>query len=395
MLFTLEALQARHGDALLLHYGRPDRPRLIVIDGGPSGVYRNALEPRLLALRDIRTPDESLPIRLLMVSHIDDDHIKGILELTANMIERESVGDPPLWTIRSFWHNSFDDIVGNSADELFRAAEAEVGAAGFGEDVPPNLPVSHEAALMLANVPQGRTLRSDAKKLGLELNHASGGLILAAEKGEDEVSVSLGDGLSFHVLGPLRREVEELQKEWDKELKKRGLAEPAQAASYVDKSVFNLSSIVVLAEAGGRRMLLTGDARGDHTLEAIEAAGLFEDGRLHVDLLKLPHHGSHHNVDLDYFQKITADHYVISGDGKYGNPEMDTFRLISKARGNDEFVIHLTYRPEELKSERPGDEVVAFFKAEKKKGKQYEVRYRDKDAESVLVDLGDDPYEGQ
>ena len=74
---------------------------------------------------------------------------------------------------------------------------------------------------------------------------------------------------------------------------------------------------------------------------------------------------------------------------------METFRLISEARGNDEFVIHLTYRPEELKSERPGDEVVAFFKAEKKKGKRYEVRYRDKDAESVLVDLGDDPYEGQ
>ena len=33
-IFTLEALQAKHGDALLLHYGDAASPRLIVIDGG-------------------------------------------------------------------------------------------------------------------------------------------------------------------------------------------------------------------------------------------------------------------------------------------------------------------------------------------------------------------------
>ena len=40
MLFTLEAVQALHGDALLLHFGKTSAPELIVIDGGPSiGVY--------------------------------------------------------------------------------------------------------------------------------------------------------------------------------------------------------------------------------------------------------------------------------------------------------------------------------------------------------------------
>ena len=32
MLFTLEALSAKHGDSLLLHYGKPAAPKLIVID---------------------------------------------------------------------------------------------------------------------------------------------------------------------------------------------------------------------------------------------------------------------------------------------------------------------------------------------------------------------------
>ena len=32
MLFTLEAINAGHGDALLLHYGDPDDPSLLMID---------------------------------------------------------------------------------------------------------------------------------------------------------------------------------------------------------------------------------------------------------------------------------------------------------------------------------------------------------------------------
>src|SRR5687767_11431169 len=81
MIFTLEALQAKHGDALLLHYGPPKSPKLIVIDGGPSGVYKAALKPRLDELKASRSPGARLPIRMVMVSHLDDDHINGVLAL--------------------------------------------------------------------------------------------------------------------------------------------------------------------------------------------------------------------------------------------------------------------------------------------------------------------------
>ena len=45
-----------------------------------------------------------------MVSHVDDDHIQGILDLT-----RELTADPnkqPFVRVQSLWHNSFDDIIG-------------------------------------------------------------------------------------------------------------------------------------------------------------------------------------------------------------------------------------------------------------------------------------------
>lgn len=391
MLFTLEALKARHGDSLLLHYGDPERPRLIVIDGGPRGVYKNSLKPRLEALRESRTPDGTLPIQLLMVSHIDDDHIQGVLELTREMIERQDDEQPQLWKIRKLWHNSFDDILGNHSDDLFQAAETRVGAAGFGEHVPPDLPVSREAALVLANVPQGRELRQNADKLAIQANQPFENLVLATDE-----PVDFGGGLTLRVLGPAPAQVKALQEDWDKQLEKKGLAEPAQAADYLDNSVYNLSSIVVLAEAGGRRMLLTGDARGDHVLEYLETAGLFDgDGKVHVDILKLPHHGSHHNVKDDFFERITADHYVASGDGGYDNPELETFRMVSRVRGNDAFTFHVTYPLTEFRAGYAHHNALKKFLAEETaKGKRYKVRFRGEDEESVVIDLGDDAYDG-
>ena len=81
MIFTLEALRAAQGDSLLLHYGPKNAPLLAVIDGGPSGVYKRWLRPRLEALRASRSPDAPLPLKLLAVSHIDGDHIQGVLDL--------------------------------------------------------------------------------------------------------------------------------------------------------------------------------------------------------------------------------------------------------------------------------------------------------------------------
>ena len=55
----------------------------------------------------------------------------------------------------------------------------------------------------------------------------------------------------------------------------------------------NLSSIVVLVEVGGQKLLLTGDAHGDDIVKAWEELGLATPAK--VDLLKMPHHGSIRN----------------------------------------------------------------------------------------------------
>jgi beta-lactamase superfamily II metal-dependent hydrolase len=103
---------------------------------------------------------------------------------------------------------------------------------------------------------------------------------------------------------------------------------PAVAAM-VDKSVPNLSSIMFLADADDMRILLTGDGRGDHLLSGLKEANLLDSkGSIHVDMLKVPHHGSNRNVTADFFKRVTADKYIISANGKYGNPDFNTLEWI-------------------------------------------------------------------
>ena len=388
MLFTLEALEAKHGDSLILHYGKPNSPKIIVIDGGPGGVYKDGLRPRLNDLKEKRSPDEALSIRMLMVSHLDDDHINGVLALLNDMTDKQEQNEEMPYEIVTLWHNSFDDIIGseNDADELAASLKTNIKPVASGGALAAGLPVSLPGAAIAASVNQGRELRNGANTLGVSINSPFEKLVQAPVKGKK--TVTIGDGLKLTVIGPLKDRIEELQMEWNTVIKQKGLAKNEQgqslAAAFLDESVFNLSSIVVLAEAGGKTMLLTGDARGDHVLKGLTAAGLLKTGTIHVDLLKLPHHGSDRNVETDFFRQITADHYVVSANGKFGNPEVSTLQMISEARGKDKYTVHLTNRENRLEK---------FFASEKKKGKKYDVVFRDEEELSLWVDLGDDALE--
>jgi beta-lactamase superfamily II metal-dependent hydrolase len=382
MIFSLEALRARHGDCLLVHFGTPQDPRTILIDGGPQTVYADALKPRLRELREHLialeriAPDDALPLALAMVSHIDDDHIGGMLALAED--EDGGLGLPhPSWVApKTLWHNTFEQMAG--------APEETVSEIVLERDT------ASKTSAVLASVKQGRELQAQAEKLGWPINWPLDGELVQAPP-QGGLKVKLDEATSIVVLSPRVDEIEGLRKEWLKQMKRLRSKEAAsaQVSAYLDKSPYNLSSLVCLLRQGDHTMLLTGDARGDLILKALDAAALTSNGELHVNVLKLPHHGSIRDVDVDFFQRITADHYVISGDGRYGNPESKTLEMITGSRKDDEFTIHLTYAKGQSDWEQ---RLTAFIAERDAKDRHFHVQTRAGSALSLSVDLREPPF---
>ena len=278
-----------------LHAERDGVPWLAVIDGGPPGIYRKRLQPYLDDLRP--SEDEPLTIDLLAISHIDEDHIGGIKSLLAALLDLRERNAALPYDIQRLWLNSFSQVV----DDVDGASVLA------GLTTPSDVSPAGLYGVLAQSVAQGNRVHGDAEKL-----HIPHRKLLKA--GDDP---RLGDDApEVTILNPLPAELKALRALWTKTKASGNTASFVEALAYDDPSVPNLSSIVLLVELGGKTVLLTGDARGDHVLQGLEEADLFDaKGRIHLDVLKLPHHGSINNVETDFFEKVVADRYVISTDG--------------------------------------------------------------------------------
>jgi hypothetical protein len=391
MILTLEALNALHGDALLLHFGGDESPELIVIDGGPRTVYPQTMRARLQALRQGRsrglTPPPPLDIRLLMVSHMDRDHIAGVIDLLKDLDTRLTKNEDEPYRIQSLWHNSFEDLVKATPSEADGARTAAL--AGNDQPLPGFEDLTTHGALVLASIGEGREVRRLASKLKIEnLENQDHGTDLVVLPEGDKRSDQFGD-LTLTVLGPPSGRVDKLRKEWAKAVKKNDKVKAASLAGNdaIDHSVFNLSSIVVLAESGGRRMLLTGDARGDDIMAGLRAAKLLDKkGQIHVDLLKLPHHGSNRNVNAEFFDCVRADHYLVSANGRDGNPDLATFELLTDSRNGDEYTVHVTNEIDVLSGGVNAS--ITFLRGLLKAGERFKLEIRPAAEPSMMVHLG-------
>jgi hypothetical protein len=198
----------------------------------------------------------------------------------------------------------------------------------------------------MQSVGQGNLLAADIRTLRLNDNQPMNGVVMA-KKGQQKISI---EGANVTVIGPLESRLDALRKAWAKALKKptkksrqAALQELFLPKKSQDKSVPNLSSIVVLVEVGGRKLLLTGDAHGDDVVEAWKKLKLGA-GPVTIDLLKMPHHGSIRNTTKAFLEFFVADHYVFSANGKYNNPDAPTLEAVVKMHGSRKIVLHFTNR---------------------------------------------------
>jgi beta-lactamase superfamily II metal-dependent hydrolase len=324
-MFRLTLLPAREGDCLLATYGKDERtPTHMLIDGGRAGTWNDIKEASLLEM------GAGARFEAIVVTHIDRDHIEGILKLSADRDFGAEVGD--------VWFNGYKHL--SQELEEFGVAQAE------------------KLSIAIATRKWPWNMRFDNKAVKISDGEGAPG------------TIELESGLRVTLLSPTSDGLKALEKDWDKWLAKAGIKkdqeEPAEELppddieSYgappvpdldalcaeeedPDDGIPNGSSIAFLLEYEGKKVLCGADAHPDILEAALRRMGFSETNRLKIDLLKVPHHGSGRNVSAALLAMIDCGHFAISTDGSH-HEHPDDVALARIVRSSGEFkTIYFNY----------------------------------------------------
>lgn len=308
-MFSIEMLPADYGDCLWIEYGEGKEIHRVLIDGGTTKTYPR-LRERLLQL-----PEEDRRFELFVLTHIDADHIGGavpFLEDTDNGVDIDQV-----------WFNGYKHL---PADRL-GAKQAE-GFTGIIDE------------------------------RGLAWNRSmDGGRIMV---GRDELpNYDLPGGMRMTLLSPTRPKLAKLRPHWEKELKRHGLIpggggareqgflsgshtrstdvdKLADAPFKGDQTAPNGSSIALLAEFGGKSVLLAGDAHAPVIEQSVRKL-LADRGeeRLRVDAFKVSHHASKNNVSSESIKLVDSARFLVSTSGaRFHHPSPEAVARMIKYGGD-------------------------------------------------------------
>ena len=345
-MLKLIVVQAEFGDCLLLQSSDGSNPISILIDGGPSQTYEKYLKPTLNTVLHGRNLD------LVILSHIDNDHVLGLLDLFEAIKREKESGDSQVLKVSDLWHNSFSDLIrsDNYANKLMQNLfSSNQFFAIENENKIGELP----AIGALKGIREGRDLTKLSQDLKIPINSQFGGDLIDTKKDDKVIRF---ENLNFYILGPTQKNLEKLRKIWEDWVRSHvqvGVTpKDYEVLQILDASITNLSSIMFLVEFEGKKILFTGDGVGRDMLDILsEKKMLNSEGRLHVDILKVPHHGSERNVSEQFFELVTADVYVISANGRDDNPSFATLKWIIEngQKNNRKITIVATNKTENIK----------------------------------------------
>lgn len=334
---TIEAFPAKNGDCLLVSFADCH----ILIDTGYEDTFDNYLKPRLVELRD-----GGQKLSRLIITHIDQDHIHGAIPLIrANGNSQQNY----IIEIDQVWHNSYRHL---------HKGEAHTEISTEGQQMMSRLKSAGSSVGETISAREGSTLA--AELLGGKYNWNTDfdeGPIVAPG-----APISISANTTITLLSPTVQKLEKLEKFWKRELKKIGFKDqfgandlfddayeflllkeketnPAMMETMASSSQIsfetlyetkisedgrasNGSSIAFVMEIGGKKLLFLGDSHPSVILSSLKA--IYGDQPLQFDFIKMSHHGSYYNSNLDLLNFIDAPKYCISTDGLGHHPNLET-----------------------------------------------------------------------
>ena len=293
---VIEILQAGTGDSIWVSHNKKN----IVIDGGKSTAAIRA--------RYEKMPQDEI-IDLLVVTHIDSDHIAGIIALVKHMKENGETH-----RLKQVWFNFPKN---EKTDEY--------------------------------SVGEGNELTSFLLEIdGLCWNNNTSELLGSAiEVGEIRLHVLAPDHDVANEYKP--KEPDELSvclDDWHNDL--RTLIDNVDDDD-IDEGGPNSQSIIILAECEGKKLLLPGDSTPEELCDALQYYNKINGAPLELDFMKLPHHGSTRNVTKNIFDEVTCSNFIISTkkNEKYYFPNKETIAKLIRYRERADKAINVYFNYQE------------------------------------------------
>lgn len=251
-MVKLHVLQAEYGDCLILESGVGKNSITVLIDGGPYQTFEKHLKQTL----------QKLPVNgkldLVVLSHIDNDHIIGLVDLLEEIRDQREEGTKELVKISKLWHNSFNDLVQLNEDpnKFLKNSLLSLDLKSKEEQKKTE---SFITSIIMKGFQQARDLSLLAKSLKIPINPEYDKLVLV----ENVPKIIKLKNMTFRILGPTKKNLDKLREEWKYWLKKKKLNQNLEfdLLQILDKSIPNLSSIMFLVEGKNRKILFTGDSQ--------------------------------------------------------------------------------------------------------------------------------------
>lgn len=364
----VDMLPANEGDCFLVTVEEADI--IILIDGGTAETYNSFLKAKLQKLNQ-----SGKCIDLLIVTHIDDDHIGGILEL---LRENGSNQESKIIKIKNIWHNSYRHLQFKREKETGKAEKQILSNYIVAGSAQENLEKADSRKDI--SVKQGSTLAALILKGGYQWNHQFEGKAICCD---GENTISIGKECQITVLTPDKEALNRLAKIWKKELKSKRFAfefsddelfddayefymrffenpiecvdkqisdstqelnieKLANQEGNPDTSKTNQASISILLEFQGKSLLFLADTHADEAIKKL-------NGRNQFDLIKLPHHGSSRNISRKFIDDMETDTYLISTNSvRYHHPDLETVAKIICKKTTYRKNIFFNYRLEKV-----------------------------------------------
>jgi len=333
MCLKVAFLDVLHGDSIVATFDNNGKQACIVVDGGETKEAAKRLAT-YLKHEGIETID------LLIGTHIDEDHINGLVHLLNHeSSSQKSWNKGKQKCIRYYW--------GPKADPNW-TQEQRVASRVCLSDITSN---RETMTFVTQSVKQNQTLNDLIEQHIVDTDN------MFYPSLQDKPPLQLFEKVKIDLLAPDRQimdseiqskamtvvNVRALSKKVRESRENRGplklqdvvniINANAEHMAEIAKRTANNQSIVIKltpksAKAKKWSFLLTGDSEKESCKMMRDTASVKK--KLKSRVLKVPHHGSVNGIDKLTFNKIQPRYSIISVGQKHGLPDAETLNLIKR-----------------------------------------------------------------